>query len=182
MVNRDFIFLMRSYEAEFFAQLLCAGGNCRAAWAEDEATLREVAQALPNARLISFCSDVIVSADIIASLNGGCFNFHSGPPLRPGYRPYAFALADGDTEFGVTFHSMIAEVDAGAIYAVRRFPIDPSLSEEALSALVYERLLSLSVELAPSLTARVFCMPPSGDAWGILRGTRKAYLALRSTT
>lgn len=77
--------------------------------------LRKMAGMLPEARLISFCSDVIVPQDIIASMKGGCFNFHSGPPERPGYRPYAFALADGDTAFGVTFHRMTAAVDAGTI-------------------------------------------------------------------
>lgn len=179
-MNRDFVFLMRSYEAEFFAQLLCTSGNCRAAWAEDEATLRDVVAALPSARLISFCSDVIVPADIIASMRGGCFNFHSGPPSRPGYRPYAFALAEGETEFGVTFHHMTAEVDAGTIYAVRRFPIDPLMTEESLSELVYGKLLSLSVELAPALKARVFSMPPSEEIWGSRRGSRKAYRSIRS--
>jgi methionyl-tRNA formyltransferase len=55
----------------------------------------------------------------------GCFNLHGS--LLPKYRgasPIQAAIAEGETETGVTFMGMDAEVDHGPTYATVRVPID----------------------------------------------------------
>src|SRR5688572_22055354 len=66
----------------------------------------------PGTRLLSFCSAVIVPGDLLAALPGPAYNFHPGPPERPGRYPSVFALYEGAQAFGVTVHEMIARVDS----------------------------------------------------------------------
>lgn len=131
-------------------------------------------------RLIAFCTDLVVPGPLIGRLNGDCFNFHSGPPERPGYRPGAFALRERDDTFGVTFHRMIAQVDAGPIYAVRRFGIDYPCDEETLGARIYRALLALVDDLAPALAAPDTSFTASGERWTGRRTTRADYQRLRT--
>ena len=54
----------------------------------DKAALAELGKTdLGGTRLISFCSPVIVPADILKALPGPSYNFHPGPPDRPGRSP-----------------------------------------------------------------------------------------------
>ena len=68
-------------------------------------------------RLIAFCTSIIVPAAALAALPGPGYNFHPGPPSRPGRYPSVFALYDGDRRFGITVHEMHARVDSGPIVA-----------------------------------------------------------------
>jgi hypothetical protein len=74
-----------------------------------------------RALLIAFTASSIVPRAILTQLGYGAYNFHLGPPKYPGWRPGRFALLDGSTEFGVTVHSMVKEIDAGPIIQVSRF-------------------------------------------------------------
>jgi methionyl-tRNA formyltransferase len=62
----------------------------------------------------------------------GWLNGH--PSLLPRHRgpvPVAWAIRDGDAEFGITFHRMDAELDTGPILAQRPLPLgDPCEPEE----------------------------------------------------
>lgn len=69
------------------------------------------------ARLIAFCTSVIVTAAQIRSLGLTPYNIHPGTPDYPGVHPEAFAHADGARVFGATAHEMVAEIDAGPIVA-----------------------------------------------------------------
>src|SRR5262245_31997255 len=71
--------------------------------------LRTAAAHLPVAtRLLSFCSPVIVPPDVLSALPGPAYNFHPGPPERPGRYPAVFALYDRAERFGITVHEMAA--------------------------------------------------------------------------
>jgi methionyl-tRNA formyltransferase len=176
-----FLLCMQQAEAEFFRVLL---GGFEPAWMSRVGNLRDLSEKLERlrgpARLISFCSDIILSGAIIDRLDGQCFNFHPGPPERPGYRPAAFAAADRDRSFGVTFHSMIEEVDDGPIYALRRFSLDDADDEEAISAAAHGHLLWLAAEVADGLgdpTHRFDRLPIN---WGRPVTSRRDYIALTS--
>ncbi len=74
----------------------------------------------------------------------GCLNVHTS--LLPKYRgaaPIQWAIANGETETGVTIMKMDAGLDTGPIVAQRRLPILP----EADSATLHDRLAQLGAEL-----------------------------------
>ena len=74
----------------------------------------------------------------------GCLNIH--PSLLPKYRgaaPIQWAIANGDTETGVTIMKMDAGLDTGPIVSQRRTPIRP----EDDSATLHDRLAQLGAEL-----------------------------------
>ncbi|MGA9450235.1 MAG: methionyl-tRNA formyltransferase [Verrucomicrobiia bacterium] len=74
----------------------------------------------------------------------GCLNVHTS--LLPKYRgaaPIQWAIANGDTETGVTIMKMDAGLDTGEIVAQRRTPIQPADDSTTL----HDRLARLSAEL-----------------------------------
>ena len=74
----------------------------------------------------------------------GCLNVHTS--LLPKYRgaaPIQWAIANGDTETGVTIMKMDVGLDTGEIVATRRTPILP----EDNSATLHDRLAQLGAEL-----------------------------------
>src|SRR6204780_2541154 len=92
---------------------------------------------LRRARLIAFVTPEIVPQSLLARLGYGAFNFHPGPPGYPGWAPAHFALYDQATEFGVTAHVMVEQVDAGPIVDVALFPIPADMAVLALEGLAY---------------------------------------------
>ena len=129
-------------------------------------------------RLISFCTGDIVPADVIERLNGNCFNFHPGPPDRPGYMPAPFALRDNAKNYGVTFHFMKPKVDTGAIIEAVRFDMPEEKTQEALELAAYKALLKLVIERIKQLVDVNFVFTPSGDEWSGNKTTRKDLDAL----
>ena len=80
---------------------------------------------------------------VLAALGYGAYNFHPGPPEYPGWAPAHFALYEGATEFGATFHAMAARVDAGPIIDVLCFDIPANMHVLALEGLAYANLAKL---------------------------------------
>ena len=171
-----YILCMQPDEADYFRRLMALRSPRFVRCVETLRSLHSaMAEVRGRTRLISFCSDLIISAEVIDRLDGDCFNFHSGPPERPGFRPAAFASAESATEFGVTFHRMIAKVDAGSILAVSRFEIPFPTTEEAISELAYGRLLWLAAEVADDLANDNPVFIPLEEVWGARVTTRKDY-------
>lgn len=76
--------------------------------------------------IFSFMFRVLISEDILSVAKGGAFNLH--PSFLPKYRgraPANWVLVNGETETGLTLHTMVTRADAGAIVAQRAVPIDP---------------------------------------------------------
>lgn len=125
-------------------------------------------------RLISFCSPVIVPGAVLAALPGPSYNFHPGPPERPGRYPSVFALYEEAPTFGVTVHEMLAAVDSGPIVGVQRFDIAAESDLETLEHLTLMHLLVLFRLLARHLATDASPLPHWPATWSG-RKTRKAH-------
>ena len=119
----------------------------------------------PGMRLLSFCSSVIVPGDLLLRLERPGYNFHPGPPERPGRYPSVFALFDGARHFGITVHEMTAAVDAGPIVAVERFEIPRDADLKSLEDLTLTRLAQTFNRLAPHLATAARPLPHLPVAW-----------------
>lgn len=73
--------------------------------------------------ILSFKSDLILSANILESANYGAINFHPAPPIYRGIGGYYYAIANRDSTFAATCHWMSEEIDAGKIIDVSDFRI-----------------------------------------------------------
>jgi methionyl-tRNA formyltransferase len=74
----------------------------------------------------------------------GCVNIH--PSLLPQYRgpvPTAWAMLNGEKEFGITIHQMDRGIDTGAILIQKRF----SIFEEETGFQLYTRAMTLGAKL-----------------------------------
>lgn len=127
---------------------------------------------LAGARLISFCSSVIVPTDVLQALGQPAYNFHPGPPDRPGRFPAVFALYENAARFGVTVHEMRPAVDAGPIVAAEWFPVpvDADLAQLESAALV--QLMNIFHRLAPFLAANPRPLPRVYIPWSGTKRTK----------
>jgi len=178
--KKAILLLMNDVDAGFFAKLIKGvSTDVSVLHMRNIAELDEFTQkADADMRLISFCTGDIVPARVIERLNGNCYNFHPGPPDRPGYMPAPFALRDKAETYGVTFHYMKPKVDTGAIIEVVRFDVPEGETQEALELAAYKALLKLVIERIKQLVDIDFTFPPSGDQWSGYKTTRKDLDAL----
>jgi methionyl-tRNA formyltransferase len=133
---------------------------------------------LRRARLISFVTAEIVPQRTLSRLGYGAINFHPGPPSYPGWAPAHFAMYERATEFGVTAHVMVEQVDAGPILDVALFPIPSGISVLGLEGLGYAHLAQLFWRMAKSLATDAKPLPPLPIKWGSRKYSRRAYRAL----
>ena len=126
----------------------------------------------PGVRLIAFCTSTIVSADQLAELECGAYNFHPGPPDYPGRHPASFAIYQGASRFGATAHEMRARVDSGPIIAAEWFdmPATPRLAE--LERLAFEACIRLWTRLGPALATQSGALPVTDIAWSGRKSTQ----------
>lgn len=73
--------------------------------------------------VISFLSDRILRGKILELPN---INFHPAPPKYPGRGGASYAIFNGDKTYGATAHRMTDKIDAGEIYLLDYFRINPS--------------------------------------------------------
>ena len=73
--------------------------------------------------ILSFKSDLILSAGDLERPKYGAINFHPAPPYYRGIGGYWHALQNHDISFGCTSHYMDEKIDHGAIIDVRMFDI-----------------------------------------------------------
>jgi methionyl-tRNA formyltransferase len=104
----------------------------------------------------------------------GAVNMH--PALLPRHRgpvPLAWALRDGDADFGVTWHRMDADFDTGAILAQARVPIE---DDDCTIEEVGPKLLGAALSLLPTVLERVATgdpgdpQPSEGATWAAAFG------------
>jgi natural product biosynthesis luciferase-like monooxygenase protein len=89
--------------------------------------------------LFSITNLRIVPAAVLALPRRGAVNFHDGPLPRYGglYAP-AWALMDGASEHGITWHEMTAGVDEGRVLLQRRFAVGPDDTSLDLNTRCFE--------------------------------------------
>ena len=111
--------------------------------ARDEQFIAELRALQPDLVVIVAYGQILPPA-ILDLPRHGCLNVHTS--LLPKYRgaaPIQWAIANADTETGVTLMRINARLDTGDIVAQRRTPIRP----EDDSATLHDRLAQLSAEL-----------------------------------
>ena len=133
---------------------------------------------LPCARLVAFCSDVMVPRDALDRLGFGAYNFHPGSPQFPGWAPAVFAVSHRATMFGATAHVMTEKVDDGPIVGVEYFPVPANATVPGLEELAYAALARLFWQLAPALATQAAPLAELATRWNGKKGTRRRYAAM----
>lgn len=129
-------------------------------------------ESLATARMISFCSSVIVPADILAAFPGPSYNFHPGPPDRPGRFPSVFAIYERADRYGITVHEMTEQVDAGPIVAAEWFAVPEEADVVALEKLALGCLVAVFRRLAPFLALNPSPLPRVFIPWSGTKRTK----------
>ena len=132
---------------------------------------------LKRSRLISFSISNIVPAKVLALLGYGAYNFHPGPPSRPGWGAIEKAIYDQDQAFGTTLHFMNEYVDAGPIIAINLFPIPANCNRQTLSDLAFQNLLNLFTQHLKELIESEYELIELPIEWGHKKFTRRDYSA-----
>lgn len=163
----------------FEAQLLLPifrrlGGTCDIEHVE---TLDRLAQAVSEqpgkARLVAFCTAVIVPARLLALMAGPSYNVHPGPPHYPGRHPESWGAYDGVTRFGATLHEMASRVDEGPIVDVEWAELGPAAGQIDIGIAAFRAALALVARWGPRLMEDARPLRHSGQHWSG-RKTRQA--------
>lgn len=155
--------LIRAFEPEAAVELIADLPSLLAARIDDETSL------------ISFGSGVIVPRGLLSHLRKPAYNLHAASPDFPGRDPHHHAVYRGAALYGATLHVMTAEVDAGPIVAVERFPVTDAMPPAELLARANEVGLLMLERLAPRLLETTPLQPVQDEAWGPIK-TRRADL------
>ena len=94
----------------------------------------------------------LIPAEAIDALSVGIVNGH--PSLLPRYRgpfPLAWAVRNGETEVGMSYHLMDAAFDTGNLLAQKAIPLEGEWSMDEL----VPKLQAASIELLPQALARL---------------------------
>jgi natural product biosynthesis luciferase-like monooxygenase protein len=95
----------------------------------------------------------IVPSVVLDRAREGAVNFHDGPlPRYAGLNAPLWALMSGETSHGITWHRIVAAVDAGELLVQQSFAIGEGDTALSLNARCWEA----AVETFPSLLARLF--------------------------
>jgi len=131
-----------------------------------------------DCRLIAFLTGTIVPADLLARLKTTPYNIHPGPPEFPGAHPESFAIWRQAQSYGVTAHEMTAQVDAGPIVAVCRFPMPPEPEHVELADLTVMCAIDVFTFVGSYCAATDAPLPPMNERWAEEKNTRKQFQEL----
>ena len=98
---------------------------------------------LRKSRLIAYLSGLIVPLTVIKKLGYGAYNFHSGPPTRPGFASLEMAIYEGDEIFATTLHELDELIDTGRINGIHAFSIPKDITAPELFKLVLNSMMTL---------------------------------------
>jgi methionyl-tRNA formyltransferase len=82
--------------------------------------------------ILSFKSDVLLTAAEVKTARLGAINFHPAPPWYRGIGGYDYAIQRKERRFGVTCHYMNERIDAGPIIGTSEFAISPDETPNSL--------------------------------------------------
>lgn len=166
--------VMSDIDAEFFAkQLKPVAPHVHMVHVKDLEVLSQVLATDHDIRILSFCSPHIISKEMLDRVKGNAFNFHPGPPERPGYMPAPFAIHEKSKDFGATFHHMQPKVDTGFIIEVARFEVKDGIRQEDLEIQAYKALLLMVMQRKNQLANLSFEFEPCGEEWSGVKTTKK---------
>lgn len=119
--------------------------------------------------LISYLAQWIIPDTVLEKASYAAINLHPGPPEYPGIGCTNFAIYNGEKEFGITCHHMLAKVDSGSVIAVRRFPVFETDNVFSVTQRCYTFILHLFYELVSDILLGKE-LPVSDETW-----TREPY-------
>jgi natural product biosynthesis luciferase-like monooxygenase protein len=94
----------------------------------------------------------MIPEDVINMAQRGAINFHDGPlPRYAGMYTPAWAILNGETEYGITFHEMTVGVDEGRILIQRLFPVAEDETSLTLNTSCYAAAIEGFGELTRQL-------------------------------
>lgn len=120
--------------------------------------------------IISYLSQWIIPDHVLKKASVMAINFHPGPPDYPGIGCTNFAVYDGVSEYGVTCHHMLAQVDTGKIISVKRFPVYKTDTVFSITQRCYAMILNQCFEIFDTIIQEK-PLPEADETW-----TRKPYL------
>lgn len=92
--------------------------------------------------LLSVTHPALISQSVIERARLAAVNYHDGPlPKYAGMNASAWALYNGETEHAIVWHTLTADVDAGALLERRESTLDPR--ETSLSLNIKNAVLAL---------------------------------------
>lgn len=134
---------------------------------------------LSGARLIAFCTGIVVPEAVLKAFPGPSYNFHPGPPTFPGSHASGFAIYEGAEQFGVTAHVMEKRVDEGAIIGVEWFDLPGGVKYVELEVLAYKALIGMFKRLAGPLAESDGPLTPIAEAWSGRKRTKREVEAMK---
>jgi len=103
----------------------------------------------------------ILPAAILSLPSQLAINFHDAPlPKYAGMHAPTWALLRHETEYGITWHVMTQEIDAGDILKQHRFAIAPDDTSLSLNLKCYEAAIASFQELVDELAEHQFSRTP----------------------
>jgi natural product biosynthesis luciferase-like monooxygenase protein len=100
--------------------------------------------------VLSVANLSLVPEDLLARARQGGVNFHDGPlPAYAGLNAPVWAILNGETDYGITWHLMTAGIDEGEVLATRAFEIAPDDTAFTLNA----RCFSAALDSFPAVIA-----------------------------
>ncbi len=103
------------------------------------ADLPAVLRATPCDYLFSVGNHTLLAAEVIGAARRAAINFHYGPlPTFAGVHAPVWAILEGQTRYGVTWHEMTAGVDAGRIVARLDFEVPADETAAGLNARCFD--------------------------------------------
>jgi methionyl-tRNA formyltransferase len=131
-------------------------------WAEEQQiacvrTPEELVQTLGEERvdyLFSVVNLTVLAPEVLRLARKMSINFHDALlPRYAGLHATSWALINRETQHGVTWHEMLADVDRGRILKQRAFPIEARETAVSLNAKCYEAGAAAFAELIDELCA-----------------------------
>jgi natural product biosynthesis luciferase-like monooxygenase protein len=93
--------------------------------------------------LLSIANLRMLPSTLLSAPSIAAINFHDGPlPAYAGLNAPIWALLDGASEYGITWHLMVEEADAGDILEQELFELDPGETALSLNTRCFEAGLS----------------------------------------
>lgn len=139
--------------------------------------------AQPFDYLFSIVNHAITPAAVLALARQGGINYHdSALPAYSGFNATAWALLDGQTEHGITWHRMSAEVDAGAVLLQTRLPISDEDTAFSLAARASQSAAQSFAALLSAIERGTLVETPARAARNFHRKSERPGLALLDWT
>jgi natural product biosynthesis luciferase-like monooxygenase protein len=111
----------------------------------------------------------VLPDDVLALPTKGAINFHDGPlPRYAGLNAPAWALMNGETTYGVSWHRIGSKVDAGDILKQVTFDVAPDETSLSLNTKCFAHAIESFAELVPELssdTAMATPQPATGRTY-----------------